>query len=555
MGIFLAYILKSAFCLALFYSFYRLLLSEETFHRFNRVALLVLLLSSFVLPMIELGNNPATEIAPTVAQAGSIVTSDITKVTTSEQLLTFGWEHTLLLIYLTGLLGCICYHLVSYIRLGMLLRKAHQEPIPECMTDTCLTNIKLHVHDEELSPFSWMNRVVVSHRSLQENGNEILRHELAHIRSRHSWDLLLVDICSLSQWFNPVIWLLKRELRTLHEYEADEAVIKGGMDSKEYQRLLIKEAVGTRLYSMANNLNHSSLKKRITMMLRKKSNPWARAKYLYVLPMAAVSVAVFARPEVSNKLDEISSTKVSELTSIAKTDGVKSVKSPSFEKVKISGKVVDERTGKPITGVNVMAFMPGDGRVWAHAVSKNGKFELDTYEGYVLKFDYVGMQSQKVVVPKGGIKSLTISMKEEVYDIPEMVVAATMPDDNDATYEKSPKIDKPSSKKGEESQFFVVSEDPQFPGGMGELMKYLSKNVKYPVAARQAHIQGKVIVEFLIKKDGSISDVKVKRSVNPELDAEAVRVIKAMPKWQPGKQLGEAVDVRYEMPIVFRLQK
>jgi len=140
---------------------------------------------------------------------------------------------------------------------------------------------------------------------------------------------LLVDVCILIQWFNPAAWLLKQELQTIHEYEADDTVLACGVNARDYQMLLIKKAVGARLYSIANNLNHSSLKKRITMMIKKKSNPWARAKYLYVLPLAAMAVVAFARPEVSNELDEISSVKVNDLTSIVKAEEVKSVENSS----------------------------------------------------------------------------------------------------------------------------------------------------------------------------------------------------------------------------------
>ena len=553
MGLFLAYILKSAFCLALLYAFYRLLLSEETFHRFNRAALLVLLVLSFVLPLIPLGGDSTSiEVQQPVPVTEDVVVDGAMAVA-AEPLLALGWEHALLLAYLIGLVGCVSFHAVSYIRLGMLFRKTHRGSLADYMSGEYSTHIKLYVHDEELSPFSWLNRIVVSRRSLQENVGEVLRHELAHIERRHSWDLLLVDVCTLFQWFNPVVWLLKRELRTLHEYEADEAVIMGGIDTKEYQRLLIKEAVGTRLYSMANNLNHSSLKKRITMMLRKKSNPWARLKYLYVLPLAAVSVAVFARPEVSNKLDEISSAKVSELTSIAKADEVKSTETTSRKIVKVSGKVINEKNKKPISGVNIWVSNPSDGRILASVVSQDGKFSLDCYEGLVIRFSFIGMQEQKVIIPQGGSRSMIVTMKEEPYSLEEMMVVSYAPE------KESYPVPEPAqtlSTNGNEGHVFMVVESaPEFPGGMSELMKFLQKNIKYPTVAQQAGVQGKVIVEFVVKKDGNVSDIKVIRSVNPELDAEAMRVISIMPKWKPGEQRGKAVDAKYEMPIVFRLQK
>lgn len=555
MGILLSYTLKSAFCLTLFYPAYRLLLSKETFHRFNRIALLTLLVLSYLLPLLSIGSVPS-------AMQESLVQSDLTAIptvtetmpstpTTATAMAGTERARTLLWIYLLGGIGCMGYQLMSFARLGTLLRKAKRAPLPHNLQGKH-TRAQLYVHDEEVAPFSWMHLIVVSRTNLVENGRAILIHELAHIFHRHSWDLLLTDICLIVQWFNPTAWLLKQELRTLHEYEADDMVVKSGIDAKEYQTLLIKKVVGTRLYSMANNLNHSSLKKRITMMLKKKSNPWARAKYLSVLPLAVLSVAVLARPEVSNKLNEISSAKVTELTSIAKADEVKSVENPTSKLVNVCGRVVNERTGKPITGVNIWVSNPSDKRIIASAVSQDGKFTIESYEGLAITFSYIGMQEQKVIIPQGGTRSLTVSLREALHNIPEMMVVAYAPE------EKSYPVPEPeaSSASSNESEiFYVVERTPEFPGGMGELMKFLQRNVKYPTAAQQAGIQGKVVVEFTVKKDGSVADIKVIRSVNPELDAEAMRVISVMPKWKPGEQRGTPVDARFNLPINFHLQK
>ena len=558
MGTFLAYTLKSAFCLILFYPAYRLLLSRETFHRFNRIALLALLALSALLPLVTISSAlPTSSAALTMPQALPTLqpqAMDAVQEVASAPLTTLGWAHALLWIYLLGCIVYACYQLISFVRVGSLIRKAKREPMPDYINiKERGTHVRLYVHDEELAPFSWMHLIVVSRKSLEESGRAILTHELAHIAHRHSWDLLLADVCLLFQWFNPTAWLLKQELRTVHEYEADDMVVQSGINARDYQTLLIKKAVGTRLYSMANNLNHSSLKKRITMMLKKRSNPWARLKYLSILPLAALSVAVFARPEVSNKLNEISSVKVNDLTSIAKEDEVKSAENSPAKLVNVSGKVINERTGKPIAGVSIVVTNPADGRIIAACVSShNGKFSLDSYEGLAMRFSFVGMQEPKVIIPRGGSKSMTVTMREEAHSIPEMMVVAYAPE------KKSYPVPEPktSSSKGDEGEIFVVVErTPEFPGGMSELMKFLQRNVKYPAAAQQAGIQGKVEVEFTVKKDGSVSDVKVIRSVNPELDAEAVRVISAMPKWKPGEQRGTPVDARFEMPIVFRLSE
>ena len=161
-----------------------------------------------------------------------------------------------------------------------------------------------------------MGYIVISQKDMEESGEEILTHEMAHIRARHSVDMLICSFLSFLQWFNPAVRLLKQELENIHEYEADESVINHGIDAKHYQ-LLLKKAVGSqRFTSMANSFNHSKLKKRITMMLKRKSNPWARLKYLYVLPLTAVAVVAFARPEISRELGKISSAKISEIVPV-----------------------------------------------------------------------------------------------------------------------------------------------------------------------------------------------------------------------------------------------
>ena len=313
MGLFFVYIVKSSVCLAGFYLFYRLLLSKETFHRFNRIALLTLLLLSLLLPLVQLTTIEQTEVHQTmltIEQLLMMADMPVSEVTPAEAVTLSGIQ-ILLMVYLSGVLFFACRHIYSLGRLLMLLRSGEKEKVENGMT--------LVIHQQKISPFSWMKYIVISKVDLEEDGREILIHEAAHVRNRHSVDLLIADICIFFQWFNPASWLLKQELQNIHEYEADESVIREGVNARQYQLLLIKKAVGTRLYSMANSFNHSKLKKRITMMLKEKSNPWARLKYLYVLPLAAIAVTAFARPEISGKMDEISAVKVNDFVQIVGT--------------------------------------------------------------------------------------------------------------------------------------------------------------------------------------------------------------------------------------------
>ena len=282
------------------------------------------------------------------------------------------------------------------------------------------------------------------------------------------------------------------------------------------------------------------------MMIKKKSNPWARMKYLYVLPLAAIAVAAFARPEVSNELNEISSVKVNDLALIMKTDEVKSVENSSEEKFKLSGQVMSVAGKKPVVGASVLVR----GTTYGTLSDANGKFELQVKKGDVLVVSYIGLQTQSLPVETQA--NLVVWMKDDVQSMEEMVVVGMAPKEEAASAPQIAPNNKPVIQDGE--VFTVVEEMPQYPGGMMECMKFLSKNIRYPAESQKAKIEGRVIVQYVVKEDGKVSDVKVVRSVSPDLDAEAIRVVSMMPEWIPGKQRGKAVAVKYTMPIMFRLQ-
>lgn len=202
----------------------------------------------------------------------------------------FSWQETLIISYVAGAIFFILCHLWSLGRMLYFIRHNQRKQLPD--------GTLLIIHSCNFAPFSWMKYIVISQADLKENGHDILLHEQAHIRNHHSWDLLLVEVCSWLQWFNPAIWLLKQELQNIHEYEADEEVLRQGIDARQYQMLLIKKPL-----AQGSTLLPTAL---ITVHLKtyyyddsKKSNPWARVKYLYVLPLATVAVTVFARRSIS----------------------------------------------------------------------------------------------------------------------------------------------------------------------------------------------------------------------------------------------------------------
>ena len=373
MSEFLTYSLRTGACIAVFYLFFKLLLSRETFHAFNRALVLAATAVSFVLPLCVITVQrtlPARETVstsdeypypayadivtpaadtPTDAPAGGslsaarVMAASATPLSeetvapeseetvmpepegmvsplTEEDILSdhasaesvaavqpsvseavetshgveIPWRQIGIVIYLAGVAAVIFVTVRSIVGLHRLMRRGRCERL-----DDGTTLVRM---DENVAPISWCRNIVISERDLRENGAAILAHERAHVRLHHSLDLLLVDLAGAVQWFNPAMWLLRRDLRAIHEYEADAAVIASGVDARSYQLLLIRKAVGGRWYSIANSFNHSKLKNRITMMLREKSSRRTRARALLLLPLAGLALGAFAetvyvRPE------------------------------------------------------------------------------------------------------------------------------------------------------------------------------------------------------------------------------------------------------------------
>ena len=581
MGIFLVYILKSSLCLAAFYLFYRLLLSRETLHRFNRMALLGVLLLSAVVPLIEVSTEQPTGVGQGMLTLEEwLVLSEAMPEMSSapvEEARTV-WPLVLLAVYGVGVLFFLGRNLLSLIRLGQLLRGTQREDIHRYVADA--PRILLFVHERGIAPFSWMRCIVIARKDLEEDGRPILLHELAHIRCGHSWDLLLADLCCFVQWFNPAAWLLKQELQAVHEYEADEAVLRAGVNAREYQLLLIKKAVGTkavgtRLYSMANSLNHSKLKKRITMMQRRKSNPWARAKLLYVLPLAAVAVAAFARPEVSGVSNQLSDAKVTDLAAIVKAESVKSALMPqdTARKVYQSYKVHNGTSASAEARAGMEALM----KYFDKHVSQSVVTEDGVHSKMIMQIVFnQGGELAEVKVLEGVDAATDAEAVRVMRNIPRSVSEKLKGDTISFAFTVPVKFSVAPLKEGMRQSGSVVTirekssrakrtpkvprlEDygvPEFPGGREAEMKFLAENMRYPQEAREQGIEGKVIVKFTVSDEtGEIQNPRVVRSVHPALDAEALRLVKAMPRWtvagDPDK--GKLKSVEIEMPIEFKL--
>lgn len=404
----LPYIIKSAMALALLYACIVPLLEKETFHRLNRILILGCLIMSFAIPLVHFTGrtNPTVDM---VRQA--VLLPEVLINGNANEQSVWSWADIIICIYIIGIVAIFSMTVVQTVRLTKWLRQC------EHITDNRGNTIVLT--DCATSPFCLFHYIVMSRDDYANNRSFILTHEQEHIRLRHYIDLIILQCAIIVQWFNPFVWLIGKNLKAIHEFEVDEAVLNKGIDATQYQKFLVVKAVGNRLQPFANNLNKESLKRRIIMMNQKRSNRWMMLKALLVIPVATLAVSVFA-----------------------------------------NGKNVSETAKEP------------------HPQT---------------------------------------TTQTKIHD--------------------------------------AVEEMPEFNGGQLAMMEFLMTNMKYPQAAVKAKQQGKAVVGFVIRKDGTISDVQIKKSAgHAVLDEEAMRVVKSMPAWEPGKQKGKPVNVKYYVPITFRLK-
>ena len=411
----LPYIIKTALVLAMLYVCIMPLLEKETFHRLNRIIILGCLILSFAVPLIHItsGTNPTVAMVRQTVQLPEIMIDG-----NGSKQPTWNLADIIIGIYTIGVVAIFFITVVQTASLIQRLRKC------EHIADNSGNTIVLT--DYAISPFCFFHYIVMSRDDYANNRGFILTHEQEHIRLRHYIDLIILQVATIIQWFNPFVWLIGKNLKAIHEFEVDEAVLNKGINATQYQQFLVVKAVGNRLQPFANNLNKESLKRRIIMMNQKKSNRWMMLKALFIIPVATLALSVFA--------------------------------------------------------------------------------------------------------------SNTGTMTREAVH-----TADTLPTANLQTQQTATKV------------FAVVEEMPKFKGGELAMMEFLMKNMKYPQTAVKAKLQGKAIVGFVVGKDGTISDVHITKSAgHAVLDEEAMRVVKSMPAWEPGKQKGKPVNVKYNVPITFR---
>ena len=562
---FILYQGKTALVLAVFYMFYRLLLSKETFHRFNRIVLLGTAALSFILPLCVITIKEVVILPYTTSMEKTVETVNEISATGTAAYTQPIWPYIIAGVFIMGAAAVLMTTLVSIFRVKSILRHGERRMLESGET--------LIITDSDTAPFSWMKYIVISRSDFEGGCEQIMTHEKAHIALRHSWDLLFVDIITVFQWFNPAIWMLKADLRALHEFEADDAVLRSGANIKEYQYLLIRKAVSKSGYSVANSFNHSTLKARITMMLNKKSSRMSVWKALYVIPLVGISLAATAETKVDYRYEDqqpetTADTLKARVVKVHNTPDDKDSKNSFREKNLSEGRfIIDEEAGS-IT----MIYFDHNGNELKSQI-KGMRLDHDIYlhngnmatpgvveeclkeEEAVLLTAYLknGKKVRGVVTPNNNYAT-------GVWDVTKH------PDEQETVYHMKGKqykvrggkyVEIEEAQKSEKKvvPFQLVAQKPGFNGGdANEFSKWVGENVVYPESCRQSKVQGRVTVQFTVTEEGKVTDVKVLRGVNAELDKEAVRVVSQSPLWTPGRdENGEAVSVSYVFPVIFKI--
>ena len=490
-----AYLLKVNVAFVLFYAFYRLFFYKDTFFKLRRAILLAFFGLALFYPLLNIQDwvRQQEPIADVIYMYSAMLPEATAKADAAASVDWYGW--------LLGALGFIYWGIVAFLCGRFLVQLSSILWLAHTSERVVIHETPVYALRKAAGPFSFFRMVFLHPESHSDKEtDEILTHECTHVSQWHSIDVILSEMMCMACWFNPFVWLLKREVRHNLEYLADNTVIQSGYDSKSYQYHLLGLAHHQSVTTLYNSFNVLHLKNRIMMMNKKRSPGIVRTKYLIFIPLVGILMLL------------------SNIEAVARlTVRLANEATVSNAMVTATGILVDE-TGQPLIGASVVV----KGGKERTITDKKGAFSLEVPANAILRCSYQGRESQEVL-------------------------AADMTNNTHLSLSSK-------SREMNEQVFTVVEKMPSFPGGDAELLKYIATNIKYPKESQDNGEQGRVICSFIVGRDGSVNNPEVLRGVTPLLNEEAVRVINTMPRWNPGMQRGKAVAVKYTVPITFRLK-
>ena len=490
-----AYLLKVNVAFVLFYAFYRLFFYKDTFFKLRRAILLAFFGLALFYPLLNIQDwvRQQEPIADVIYMYSAMLPEATAKADAAASVDWHGW--------LLGSLGFIYWGIVAFLCGRFLVQLSSILWLAHTSERVVIHETPVYALRKAAGPFSFFRMVFLHPESHSDKEtDEILTHECTHVSQWHSIDVILSEMMCMACWFNPFVWLLKREVRHNLEYLADNTVIQSGYDSKSYQYHLLGLAHHQSVTTLYNSFNVLHLKNRIMMMNKKRSPGIVRTKYLIFIPLVGILMLL------------------SNIEAVARlTVRLANEATVSNAMVTATGILGDE-TGQRLIGASVVV----KGGKERTITDKKGAFSLEVPANAILRCSYQGRESQEVL-------------------------AADMTNNTHLSLSSK-------SREMNEQVFTVVEKMPSFPGGDAELLKYIATNIKYPKESQDNGEQGRVICSFIVGRDGSVNNPEVLRGVTPLLNEEAVRVINTMPRWNPGMQRGKAVAVKYTVPITFRLK-
>lgn len=513
----LIYSFKSAISLAVLYFFYRIFLGKSTHFRLNRFVIVFSVIISIVLP--PLANLFRLPIPDTLNFTISFPVSG-NAVSESTPIGEISVQNKLSLIEIIGLI----YVGGAVIILARLAYQAiYLHAVARLSKTSYIRGFKIISLDTDMVPFSYFKRIFIPAGRFNENSMEsVILHEKTHLSQGHYMDLFVIQVITLLQWFNPFIWLFEKSLKEVHEFLADEAVLQTGNDMGNYQAILVNEAMGGPVFILTNQFNKSIIKKRILMMKKVKSPKIAQLKALLIVPLLAGLLMAFANPSL------ISQTVNNEVT--------------------IKGNVSDRFTGKPVAGANIIIKDKMVGTI----TDLEGNYQIIINSSdNKLVFTFTGYRTQEITIGKNSI--INVQLEPDILAIDFNNSNSFVPIEKKEDQNES-KPDKKDAKPEFDEGFIFVEELPAYPGGTEALQKFIQSNLQYPAEAKNAGLEGTVMVIYTINEKGEVTNAKVIRGVRMDIDKEALRVTNLIKGWKPAMHGGRPVSATVTMPIEFKLK-
>lgn len=514
MGAFFSYTLQAAVVMAMIYLAYKWLMSRCTFHAVNRVSLLVAIAFSWALPALMPLFRPKPMVDVEFGIAIPLTTAGAAAADASRSI-AFTWPQALIAVYCIGAFVAAVVTAVGIFRMSRLIRRGIASPYGR---------YTLVVSDDAPGPFSWGRYIVIRPEDLDGYQKMVIAHEEAHLDRLHWVDLIIAQLNAILQWFNPAAWLIMHEMKNVHEYQADAAV--GGDAPHDYQIMLLKKTVGASFPTFADSLNHSQIKQRLTMMMKSKTRAWRRISAL-AIPAATVAAAfALSIPAVADVLESISR------TDILGADSGKITKSPSNGQIRRAGisDSASEISSEAVSAVSEAANQPQEEGESAMATDENASQQKGFSPAYFVNGRlFTGSLDE---IDSSRIKSMSVVKNDPVYPQGKIMIEMLAP--------------------GEEVPAAAAEKMADFKGGQSAMIDFLKENLRFPEDVKISKTE-RVIVQFVVGTDGSVSDSKILKGASREaLDDEALRVVGLMDgHWEPAIENGRPVATHFTLPVQF----